>query len=188
MARQARRAGAGAVALVRWDAREGSEQELTFKGSWPVWGEQAVGSAWVLLRWKLSGHRRDPGLGREGGSDRPGRRQWTRCGKKCRDAKAVSKVEPAELLQVPCGVGEGEREPGRLLSAGASGALGPSPCGGKPRVWGRGVAGAPALFARDRPEVCEVCEVCGAPASRGRAVRLSLRHSIGRNHFFLTED
>lgn len=50
-----RRSGgvAGAAALVRWGAREGSEQEFAFKGSWPVWGEQAVGSAWVLPCWKL---------------------------------------------------------------------------------------------------------------------------------------
>lgn len=44
---------AGAAALVRWGAREGSEQEFAFKGSWPVWGEEAVGSAWVLPCWKL---------------------------------------------------------------------------------------------------------------------------------------
>lgn len=62
-------AAAGAVALVRWGAREGSEQEFAFKGSWPVWGEQAVGSAWVLPCWKLCGPCSNPGHGCEGGSD-----------------------------------------------------------------------------------------------------------------------
>lgn len=44
----ARLAMAGAVGLVRWEAREGSEQEFTFKRSWLVWEVCVCYSCWKL--------------------------------------------------------------------------------------------------------------------------------------------